>query len=78
MCCIDVASILKLLLPIFFLLLLGTVHVGLLRYKQLFYPICLIWTAVGWQRGTSFLFKFSIYGILGLFGAAIYLYRFVN
>ena len=67
-----------LIFPIFFLLLLGAVHVGLLRYKQLFYPICLIWTAVGWQRGTSFLFKFSIYGILGLFGAAVYLYRFVN
>ena len=67
-----------LIFPIFFLLLLGAVHIGLVRYKQLFYPICLIWTAVGWQRGTGFLFKFSIYGILGLFGAAIYLYRFVN
>lgn len=72
------ANLPLLIFPFFFLLVLGAVHIGIVRYKQIFYPICLIWAAVGWQRGTSFFFKFSVYSVIGLLGTAVYVYRFIT
>lgn len=65
-----------LVFPIVFLLVLGAVHVGLTRYKQIFYPICLIWAAVGWRIGTGFVLKLVVYGGLVSLASIVYLSRF--
>jgi 4-amino-4-deoxy-L-arabinose transferase-like glycosyltransferase len=66
-----------LIFPIVFLLVLGAVHIGVGRYKQTFFPICLIWTAVGWRLGTSFFFKGAVYGGIGLLTVLVYLNRYL-
>ncbi|MFT5695161.1 MAG: hypothetical protein ACI9QQ_001136 [Myxococcota bacterium] len=71
------ANLPLLVFPFVFLLVLGAVHIGVIRYKQIFFPVCLIWTAIGWQIGASFQFKFLIYGGLFSLGSAIYLFRYL-
>lgn len=66
-----------LIFPVIFLLVLGAVHIGVVRYKQIFYPVCLIWTAVGWRHGTTFFFKFTVYGLVGLIGILVYTNRYL-
>ncbi len=65
-----------LVFPIVFLLVLGAVHVGVLRYREIFYPICLIWAAVGWHDGASTFLKLAVYGGLMLLAIPVYLSRF--
>ncbi|MCP5040740.1 MAG: glycosyltransferase family 39 protein [bacterium] len=65
-----------LVFPIVFLLVLGAVSIGVLRYRQIFYPICLIWAAVGWRVGTGPLLKLSVYGSLALLAILVYVNRF--
>ncbi len=65
-----------LVFPIVFLLVLGAVHVGVLRYREIFYPICLIWAAVGWHLGTGTFLKLAVYGGLALLAIPVYLSRF--
>jgi len=62
--------------PMVFLLVLGAVHVGVVRYKLIFYPVCLIWAAVGWRIGTSLFLKLAIYGGLFVLTVPVYLNRF--
>lgn len=61
--------------PVVFLIVLGAVHIGLIRYKWIFYPVCLIWAAVGWRIGTTFMFKLAVYGGLSLVAIPVYLRR---
>ncbi len=65
-----------LVFPIVFLFVLGAVHVGVVRYKLIFYPICLIWAAIGWRTGTSMFFKLAIYSALALLAIPVYLNRY--
>ena len=65
-----------LVFPILFLLVLGAVHVGVVRYKLIFYPICMIWAAIGWRIGASTFFKLAIYGTLVVLSIPVYLNRF--
>jgi 4-amino-4-deoxy-L-arabinose transferase-like glycosyltransferase len=65
-----------LVFPLTFLLLLGTVHIGVVRYKEIFYPVCLIWAAVGWRIGTSPFLKLAVYGGLLLLALPVYMSRF--
>ncbi len=65
-----------LIFPIIFLLVLGAVHVGVLRYREIFYPICLIWAAIGWQIGTGLFLKVAVYGGLTGLAIVVYLVRF--
>lgn len=62
--------------PGVFLLVLGAVHVGLLRYREIFYPICLIWIAIGWRIGAPGILKFAIYVGLAALAIPVYLSRF--
>lgn len=65
-----------LVFPLVFLFVLGAVHVGVVRYKLIFYPICLVWAAIGWRIGTSLFFKLAVYGGLTLLAIPVYLNRF--
>jgi 4-amino-4-deoxy-L-arabinose transferase-like glycosyltransferase len=65
-----------LVFPVTFLLLLGTVHIGVVRYKEIFYPICLIWAAIGWRIGTNLFLKLAVYGGLSLLGLFVYMNRY--
>lgn len=62
--------------PAVFLLVLGAVHIGLLRYREIFYPICIIWIAIGWRIGAPALLKFTVYVGLALLTIPVYLSRF--
>lgn len=62
--------------PGVFLLVLGAVHVGILRYREIFYPVCLIWMAIGWRIGTPAVLRFAIYVGLAILTIPIYLSRF--
>jgi len=59
-----------------FLLLLGSVHIGVVRYKEIFYPICLVWAAIGWQVGPNMFLKLAAYGGLVLLALLVYMSRF--
>jgi hypothetical protein len=61
--------------PVMFLLLLGTIHLGLTRYRETFYPVCLIWAAIGWVKGTPGALLFAVYGILAMLAIPIALNR---
>lgn len=65
-----------LVFPLAFLLLLGAVHLGSVRYKQIFYPVCLIWAAIGWRIGTNLILKLLVYGGLALLSIPVYMSRF--
>ncbi|MBW2390370.1 MAG: hypothetical protein JRG89_18355, partial [Deltaproteobacteria bacterium] len=65
-----------LVFPLAFLLMLGIVHLGSIRYKQIFYPICLIWAAIGWRIGTNLFLKLLVYGGLALLSIPVYMSRF--
>jgi len=63
-------------LPGVFLLLLGIVHIGSVRYKEIFYPICLIWAAIGWRIGTGPMLKLVTYGGLAFLALLVNMSRF--
>jgi 4-amino-4-deoxy-L-arabinose transferase-like glycosyltransferase len=62
--------------PTVFLLVLGAVHIGLLRYREIFYPICMIWIAIGWRIGTPAALRLIVYVGLLILTIPIYLTRF--
>ena len=62
--------------PVVFLLVIGAVHIGVIRYKLIFYPVCMIWAAIGWRIGTGLFLKLAVYGGLTLLSIPIYLNRF--
>lgn len=65
-----------LVFPVMFLLVIGAVHIGVIRYKEIFYPICIIWAAIGWRIGTGLFLKLAIYGGLALLAIFINMTRF--
>jgi len=65
-----------LVFPVVFLLVIGAVHIGVIRYKLIFYPVCMIWAAIGWRIGTGLFLKLAVYGGLTLLSIPIYLNRF--
>jgi hypothetical protein len=64
-----------LVFPGLFLLMLGSIHIGSVRYKEIFYPICLIWAAIGWQIGPGMFLKMASYGALALLAILVYTTR---
>ncbi|MDP6980184.1 MAG: glycosyltransferase family 39 protein [Myxococcota bacterium] len=65
-----------LVFPLVFLVVLGTVSIGVPRYREIFYPICLVWAAIGWRIGTQLFLKLAVYGGLSALAIAVYLNRF--
>jgi hypothetical protein len=58
-----------LVFPVLMAIVLGTLHLGLVRYRETFYPLCLVWAAIGWRLGTPASLKFATYG--GLIAMAV-------